>query len=49
MCEQVKSLDINARKVVYQEKAPADIMEEVVDILIGFLEASPTETKTKME
>lgn len=41
MCEQVKSLDINARNAIYQEKVPADIMEEVIDIIVGFVEASP--------
>jgi len=49
MCEQVKSLDVNARNVVYQEKVPADIMEEVVDILIGFLETSPVKPKAEMK
>lgn len=38
MCEQTKSLDLRARNAVYKEKAPADIVEEVVDILIGFFE-----------
>ncbi|MDD2215488.1 MAG: type II toxin-antitoxin system PemK/MazF family toxin [Eubacteriales bacterium] len=38
MCEQVKALDIDARNAVYQEKAPPDIVEEVIDILIGFIE-----------
>jgi len=38
MCEQAKSLDIKARKAVYKEKAPADIVKEVADILIGFFE-----------
>ena len=38
MCEQVKALDIQARNVSFYEKAPEDILEEVVDILIGFVE-----------
>jgi len=38
MCEQVKALDIHARNVTFHEKAPKDIVEEVVDILIGFIE-----------
>ena len=38
MCEQVKALDIYARNVSFIEKAPKDIIEEVVDIVIGFLE-----------
>lgn len=38
MCEQVKSLDIYARNVSFYEKAPKDIIEEAVDILMGFVE-----------
>lgn len=38
MCEQVKSLDISAGKASFKEKAPKDILEEVVDVLHGFLE-----------
>ncbi|MGQ9557385.1 MAG: type II toxin-antitoxin system PemK/MazF family toxin [Desulfurispora sp.] len=38
MCEQVKSLDITARKALFLEKVPADILEEVIDILAGFIE-----------
>lgn len=38
MCEQVKALDIHARKVSFYETAPREIVEEVVDILIGFVE-----------
>ena len=38
MCEQLKALDIHARNVLFHEKAPKDIMEEVVDVLIGFIE-----------
>lgn len=38
MCEQVKSLDIAARNASFLEKAPKDILEEVVDILIGFVD-----------
>ncbi|WP_418791085.1 type II toxin-antitoxin system PemK/MazF family toxin [Phosphitispora sp. TUW77] len=38
MCEQVKSLDIAARNGVFKEKAPLDIVEEVIDIIIGFFE-----------
>ncbi|AYO31960.1 type II toxin-antitoxin system PemK/MazF family toxin [Biomaibacter acetigenes] len=41
MCEQVKALDIYARDVSFREKAPKDIVEEVVDILIGFVEMVP--------
>lgn len=38
MCEQVKSLDITARNAVFREKAPADIIEEILDVIAGFLE-----------
>ncbi len=38
MCEQVKSLDISARSASFKEKAPRDIIEEVVDIIYGFVE-----------
>jgi mRNA interferase MazF len=38
MCEQVKALDIHARNVSFYEKAPTEIVEEVADILIGFVE-----------
>lgn len=38
MCEQVKSLDILARNASFLEKAPKDIIEEVSDILVSFVE-----------
>jgi mRNA interferase MazF len=38
MCEQVKSLDISARNALFLEKAPKDILEEVIDIITGFIE-----------
>jgi mRNA interferase MazF len=38
MCEQVKALDIIARNATFLEKAPKDILEEVVDMYIGFVE-----------
>jgi mRNA interferase MazF len=38
MCEQAKSLDISARHATFIEKAPEDILDEVIDILIGFVE-----------
>jgi mRNA interferase MazF len=38
MCEQVKSLDILARKATFVENAPRDILDEAVDILFGLLE-----------
>ncbi|MGV8146026.1 MAG: type II toxin-antitoxin system PemK/MazF family toxin [Alkaliphilus sp.] len=38
MCEQVKALDIKARKATFCEKVPKDILEEVLDILLSFIE-----------
>ncbi|MHB1407683.1 MAG: type II toxin-antitoxin system PemK/MazF family toxin [Desulfitobacteriaceae bacterium] len=38
LCEHVKALDILARNAAFKEKAPPDIIEEVVDILFGFIE-----------
>ena len=38
MCEQAKSLDITARYASFLEKAPNYIVEEVIDIVIGFVE-----------
>ena len=38
MCDQVKSLDINMRNAEFVEKVPDDILEEVTDIIVGFVE-----------
>ncbi len=38
MCEQAKSLDLEARRAAFVEKAPRDITAEVIDILIGSVE-----------
>lgn len=38
MCEQIKTLDISARNALFKEKSPQDIMEEVIDIIYGFIE-----------
>lgn len=38
MCEQVKALDLQARNVIFYEKIPKEIIEEVADIVIGFFE-----------
>jgi mRNA interferase MazF len=39
MCEQVKALDIIARKISFHEKAPKDIVAEVADIIVSFIES----------
>jgi mRNA interferase MazF len=38
MCEQIKTLDIAARNAAFKEKAPSEVVEEIVDILSGFIE-----------
>ncbi len=38
MCEQVKALDLNARKVAFVEKAPQHVIDEVFDVLYGSIE-----------
>ncbi len=38
MCEQVKALDIDARNAIFKEKIPKDLLNEIIDILIGFVE-----------
>ena len=38
MCEQLKSLDIKARGCSFVEVLPDDLLEEVVDIINGFIE-----------
>jgi mRNA interferase MazF len=38
MCDQAKVLDTHARKAEYVETVPKDILEEVVDIIIGMIE-----------
>jgi len=40
MCEQVKALDLHARNAAFLEKAPQDIVEEVIDLLVGFVEVT---------
>ena len=38
MCEQAKCLDVIARKAVYKESAPDDIIEEAIDIICSIVE-----------
>lgn len=38
MCDQVKSLDIRMRNAEFVEKVPEDILAEVIDIIVGFVE-----------
>ena len=38
MCEQVKSLDLIARRAEYEEYIPDDILDEVIDLICSFIE-----------
>ena len=38
LCDQVWMLDAASRRASYEEKAPADILAEVVDIITGIIE-----------
>jgi len=38
LCDQSRTLDINARNFEFIEKIPDDILFEVVDIISGFIE-----------
>jgi len=38
LCEQIKCLDISVRDAVYEEFAPDEIMDEVIDLICSFIE-----------
>lgn len=38
LCEQLKSLDLTKRNAKFEETAPIEIIDEVVDIIKGFIE-----------
>ena len=38
LCEQLKSLDLTKRDAEFKETAPKEIVDEVVDIINGFIE-----------
>ena len=38
LCEQLKSLDLTKRNAKFEETAPTEIVDEVVDIIKGFIE-----------
>lgn len=38
MCDQARMLDLNSRRAAFEEKAPADIVAEAVDLIRGFIE-----------
>ena len=40
MCDQARMLDLSSRRASFEEKAPADILAEAVDIISGIIEMS---------
>ncbi|MCI9294948.1 MAG: type II toxin-antitoxin system PemK/MazF family toxin [Lawsonibacter sp.] len=38
MCDQARMLDLSSRRAAFEEKAPADLVAEAVDFIIGFVE-----------
>jgi mRNA interferase MazF len=45
LCDQARTLDINARNYEFIELIPDDILLEIVDIIIGFIEIENKEDK----
>lgn len=37
MCDQARMLDLSSRHASYEEKAPADLVAEAVDLIMGFM------------
>ncbi len=40
LCDQARMLDLNSRGASFVEKAPRDIVVEVVDLIVGFVETN---------
>lgn len=38
MCDQARMLDLTSRNASYEEKAPTELVAEVVDLIFGFIE-----------
>lgn len=38
LCDQARTLDLVSRRASFEEKAPADLVAEAVDLIIGFVE-----------
>ena len=38
ICDQARMLDLGSRHAAFEEKAPADVTAEAVDLIMGFLE-----------
>ncbi|MDR1149864.1 MAG: type II toxin-antitoxin system PemK/MazF family toxin [Spirochaetaceae bacterium] len=45
LCDQARTLDINARNFEYIELVPEDILLEVLDIITGFIEIENKENE----
>ena len=43
LCDQARTLDINARKYEFIENIPEVILLEVIDIIFGFIEKEKTD------
>lgn len=42
MCDQARMLDLDSRRAAFEEKAPADVSAEAVDLIMGFIEPQQT-------
>ena len=42
LCDQARTLDINARNYEYIEIIPEDILSDALDIIVGFIEKEKT-------
>lgn len=38
MCDQARMLDLGSRRAAFEEKAPAAVTAEAVDLIMGFIE-----------
>ncbi len=38
MCDQARMLDLASRKAIFKEKAPPELIAEVIDLITGFIE-----------
>ncbi|MBP3284000.1 MAG: type II toxin-antitoxin system PemK/MazF family toxin [Clostridia bacterium] len=43
LCDQARTLDVYARNAVFVEKAPCDIIDEAVHMIMSFLERNESE------
>ena len=43
MCDQSKTLDLQQRNAEFIEEVPTDIIEEVIDVINGFIEIENAE------